>query len=183
VGYFPVMLPIVLDLARFDVILIGDGAAAAKRLALLEEAGATRIRVFTPPQLPDDPALAAAKLVFITDRAAPYAADIAARARAAGALVHIEDDPTHTDLHLPAILRRGDLAIAISTGGASPALAVRLKRALGELFGPEWRARTDEIADLRRAWQGEGADADALKHRTEELIERRRWLPRLSSRS
>lgn len=176
------MLPIVLDPSRLDILLIGEGAAADKRRALLVKAGATRVRAFGPANLPDDMAMAGAKLVFIVDRVAPYVADIAARARAAGALVHIEDDPAHTDFHLPAVLRRGDLAIAISTGGASPALAVRLKRALGELFGPEWSGHTEELASLRAQWRGEGADADSLKHRTEELIERRRWLPRLSSR-
>jgi precorrin-2 dehydrogenase/sirohydrochlorin ferrochelatase len=181
-GYFPAMLPIVLDVADFSILLIGAGAATEKRRVLLEEAGATNLRVFAPPELPTESALGAARLVFITDRTAPYVADIAARARAAGALVHIEDDPAHTDFHLPAVLRRGDLAIAISTGGASPALAVRLKRALGELFGAEWQGRTEELASLRRAWRDEGADAESLKRRTEDLIERRRWLPRLSSR-
>ena len=41
------MLPVVLDLTRFDAILIGDSSAAAKRLALLDEAGATRLDVYS----------------------------------------------------------------------------------------------------------------------------------------
>lgn len=176
------MLPIVLDLARSDVVLIGDGRAVAKRRQLLGEAGATRLRAFAPDRLPTEADLVGARLVFIADRRASYAAGIAGRARAAGALVHIEDDPAHSDFHMPAILRRGDLAIAISTGGASPALAVRLKRALGDLFGPEWQGRTDEVALLRRRWRAAGADPDALTRNTEELITRRRWLPRLSPR-
>jgi precorrin-2 dehydrogenase/sirohydrochlorin ferrochelatase len=176
------MLPIVLDLAKFDILLIGEGAAAEQRSARLREAGAARLRRFVPPALPTPTELAAVRLVFICDRHAPYAPDIAARARAAGALVHIEDDPADTDFHLPAVLRRGELIIAVSTGGASPALAVRLKRALGQLIGPEWQAHTDEVGKLRREWRAAGADAESLKRRTEELIERRRWLPRLSSR-
>ena len=182
-GYLSCMLPIVLDLGRCDIVLVGDGAAAKKRRQLLDEAGAARLRVFTPPQLPTESELATARLVFIADRAAPYVADLAIRARACGALVHIEDEPAHSDLHLPAVLRRGSLAIAISTGGASPALAVRLKQALGEWIGPEWRGRTEEIAALRRHWRDAGADAQSLKQRTWDLIERRRWLPRLPSRS
>jgi precorrin-2 dehydrogenase / sirohydrochlorin ferrochelatase len=183
VGYFPGMLPIVLDLGRCDVVLVGDGAAAKRRRQLLAEAGATRVRVFRPPQLPADAELATARLVFITDGAAPYVADLATRARASGALVHVEDEPACSDLHLPAVLRRGLLTIAISTGGASPALAVRLRQALGQWFGPEWRDRTEEIAALRRHWRDAGADGQSLKQRTEDLIERRRWLPRLPSRS
>jgi precorrin-2 dehydrogenase / sirohydrochlorin ferrochelatase len=177
------MLPIVLDLARCDIVLVGDGAATAKRRQLLEEAGAIRLRTYTPARLPAEADLAGARLVFIADRAMPGAVNVAARARAAGALVHIEDDPTRSDFHMPAVMRRGDLAIAISTGGASPALAVRLKQALGELFGPEWHGRTDEVAALRRRWRGAGAESDTLKRKTEELIERRRWLPRVTSRS
>ncbi len=182
-GYFLDMLPVVLDLARCNVVLVGEGAAAVKRQNLLEEAGATRLRAFSSARLPNDADLAGVRLVFIVDRSAPYAADIAARARAAGALVHIEDDPAHSDMHIPAVLRRGDLVIAISTGGSSPALAVRLKRALGDLFGAEWEGRTDEVGALRRRWRAAGANPDALKRQTEELIERRRWLPRLPSRS
>lgn len=176
------MLPIVLDLARCDVILIGYGPAMTKRRQLLDEAGATRLRIYTSARLPTDADFVGARLVFIADRRACYAADIAGRARAAGALVHIEDDPAHSDFHMPATVRRGDLAIAISTGGASPALAVRLKRMLGDLFGPEWQGRTDEVALLRRRWRAAGADPDALTRNTEELITRRRWLPRLSPR-
>jgi precorrin-2 dehydrogenase / sirohydrochlorin ferrochelatase len=183
VGYFPLMLPLMFDLGRCDIVLIGEDAAAKRRQRLLEDAGATRLRVFTPPQLPTETELGTARLVFITDRTAPYVGDLAMRARARGALVHIEDDAAHSDVHLPAVLRRGHLTIAISTGGASPALAVRLKQTLGEWFGPEWRGRIDEIAALRQQWRDAGADAQTLKQRTEDLIERRRWLPRLSSRS
>jgi precorrin-2 dehydrogenase / sirohydrochlorin ferrochelatase len=177
------MLPIVLDLGRCDIVLIGAGAAASRRRQLLDEAGATRVRVFTPPHLPSESALATARLVFITDRRAPYVAELVTRARACGALVHVEDEPAQSDLHLPAVLRRGNLTIAISTSGASPALAVRLKQALAEWFGPEWRGRTEEIAALRRNLRDAGADAQSLKQCTEDLIERRRWLPRLPSRS
>ncbi len=180
-GYFLFMLPIVLDAAKFGIVVVGVGAAAERRLALLAEAGADRVRVFATP--PDATELASARLVFIADRTAPYAAAVAAQARAGGALVHIEDDPASTDFHLPAVLRRGDLAIAVSTGGGSPTLAVRLKRALGELFGPEWQGRTAEIARLRRGWRAEGADAASLNRRTEEWIDRQRWLPEPSSRS
>ncbi|HEY5209280.1 MAG TPA: NAD(P)-dependent oxidoreductase [Stellaceae bacterium] len=186
------MLPIVLDLGRLDAILVGDGPAAEKRLTLLDEAGAARLRVFAPmasadfarwagarmkARLPNDEELATARIVFISDRDAPYGAAVAARARATGALVHIEDDPDRTDFHLPAVLRRGDLAIAVSTGGGSPTLAVRLKRALGALFGPEWGDHTDEVARLRREWRAAGADAATLHRRTEDWIDRQRWLP------
>ena len=184
------MLPVVLDLARCGVALVGDGPAAMRRLTLLDEAGAGEVRLFAPApndalvaaagsrlvrRLPEMAEIAAARLVFISNRTQPYVARIAAAARAAGALVHIEDDPARSDLHLPAVLRRGDLSIAVSTGGASPALAVGLRDALADLVGPEWRERTAEIARLRQAWRADGADAEMLKRRTADWLGRQDW--------
>lgn len=169
------MQPIVLDVARLDTVVIGDGPAAAKRRRWLEEAGGTP-RLFPASALPGETELARARLVFITDRHASYAEGMAAHARAHGALVHIEDDPARSDFHMPAVLRRGDLTLAISTGGASPALAVRLKRALADLFGPEWAGRTEAVSQLRRAWLAEGTDAETLKRRTDDWLDRQQWL-------
>jgi precorrin-2 dehydrogenase len=186
------MLPIILDLARYRVLLIGESAAAARRLASLDKAGARDIGLFAPKpgaalasaagsrlvrRLPERSEIAAARLVFLADRAAPYVTGIAATARAAGALLHIEDDPAASDFSLPAVLRRGDLAIAVSTGGASPALAVGLRDRLAEIIGPDWESRTKEIAALRREWRSDGADGETLKRRTRE------WLGRQPSTS
>ncbi|HEV3475618.1 MAG TPA: bifunctional precorrin-2 dehydrogenase/sirohydrochlorin ferrochelatase [Actinomycetota bacterium] len=65
-------------------------------------------------------------------------------------LMNMMDDPVHCDFAAPAIVRRGDLTIAISTGGASPALARRLREELEEQFGPEWVDIADLIAAVRR---------------------------------
>jgi siroheme synthase (precorrin-2 oxidase/ferrochelatase) len=56
---------------------------------------------------------------------------IAADARAAGVLVNVMDDVPNCDFAAPAIVRRGDLVIAIGTGGRAPALASRLRAELG----------------------------------------------------
>jgi siroheme synthase-like protein len=55
-------------------------------------------------------------------------------------LVNVVDVPPLCNFILPAIVRSGPLAIAISTAGASPALAKRMKREIGELFGDEYAA-------------------------------------------
>ena len=73
-----------------------------------------------------------------------------AEAEAAGILINAVDDPPFCDFYFPSIVRRGDLQIAISTAGASPALAQRLRKeidALLPLDAGEWLA---ELGNLRR---------------------------------
>src|SRR4051795_9813444 len=66
-------------------------------------------------------------------------------------LVNIVDVPPLCNFILPAIVRSGPLAIAISTAGASPALAKRMKREISELFGEEY-ARLAVILNEARGW-------------------------------
>ncbi len=66
-------------------------------------------------------------------------------------LVNVVDVPPLCNFILPAILRTGPLAIAISTAGASPALAKRMKREIAELFGEEY-ARLAVILNDARGW-------------------------------
>jgi siroheme synthase-like protein len=66
-------------------------------------------------------------------------------------LVNVVDVPPLCNFILPAILRTGPLAIAISTAGASPALAKRMKREIGALFGEEY-ARLAILLNETRGW-------------------------------
>jgi precorrin-2 dehydrogenase / sirohydrochlorin ferrochelatase len=186
------MLPLMLDLSRLRLILIGDGTQAERRLALLDAADAADLTLYAERpsaslalaagrrlvrRLPSAPEVAAARIVFISDKNAPYCRTLAATARAAGALLHVEDEPALCDVHAPAVLRRGELTIAVSTGGRAPGLAVQLKRWLGAVFGLEWQGRLDELAALRRRWRANGADPDTLTRWTEAWVESRGWLP------
>jgi precorrin-2 dehydrogenase/sirohydrochlorin ferrochelatase len=186
------MLPLVVDIKRLKLVLVGEGERALSRLALLDAAGAADLRVYAPSpsaalaraaggrlmrRLPRAEELAAARLVFISDRDAAAAPALAAAARAAGALVHVEDAPALSDLHAPAVLRRGDLTIAVSTGGGSPGLALQVKRFLGRVFGPEWAGRLDALTALRRFWRERGADSETVSRRTAAWIARHGWLP------
>jgi len=185
------MLPLVLDVTRLKLALIGNGRAAERRLALLDDAGATNVVVYATAPLaalarragerlvrrrprPDE--LASARVLFISDADADHHA-LALTARAAGVLVHVEDEPSLSDVHAPAVVRRGDLVIAVSTGGRSPALAAQIKRFLGVLFGAEWRGRLDELALLRRPWRKSGADHAAVAERTKAWTFGEQWLP------
>lgn len=75
-------------------------------------------------------------------------------AEAQSMLVNVVDVPQLCNFILPAILRRGPLSIAISTSGASPALAKRMKAEADRMFGSEY-ARLAELLDGLRAWAKE----------------------------
>ncbi len=72
-------------------------------------------------------------------------------AEARAMLVNVVDVPPLCNFILPAIVRTGPLAIAISTAGASPALAKRMKREIGELFGDDY-ARLAVVLNAARGW-------------------------------
>jgi len=66
-----------------------------------------------------------------------------------GCLINTVDDPQHSNFILPAVLQRGEMSIAISTGGGSPALARRLRERLENSIGPEYGTLTEILAELR----------------------------------
>lgn len=185
------MLPLTLDLTRLRLALIGAGTPALRRLERLDAAEAKSLTIFAPRpsralaihagarlvrRMPSDGELAGAQLVFIAGLAAGRAAALAERARALGAIVHVEDAPTISDVSMPAVLHRGDLAIAVSTGGRSPGLAAAVKRALSRAIGPEWGSRLDQIASARSRWRAAGLDAAAVAERTGQWLTARGWL-------
>jgi precorrin-2 dehydrogenase / sirohydrochlorin ferrochelatase len=185
------MLPISVDLSQIRVVLVGDGSAARRRLALLEEAGADALEIYAPNpdpaltraagarlrrRLPLPAEIARAQLVFVAGVPDPGAAEIRRAARAAGVLVNVEDDRRRSDFHSAAVFKRGDLTVAISTNGESPGLAALLRRMLEQRIGPAWGIRLDEIAALRRGWREAGADPAAIARWTQAWAGRCQWL-------
>ena len=79
------------------------------------------------------------------------------RAQALGVICNVVDDPPRCDFYYPAVVRRGPLQIAISTSGYSPALAQRLRRELGEQFGPEYGVWVEQIGRARAELLSDGA--------------------------
>src|SRR5438876_10379142 len=65
-------------------------------------------------------------------------------------LCNVVDHPQHCDFYYPAVVRRGQLQIAISTAGESPALAQRLRRELEIQFGPEYESWVEQLGKRRR---------------------------------
>jgi precorrin-2 dehydrogenase/sirohydrochlorin ferrochelatase len=185
------MFPIVLDVSALRVALVGDGAAALKRLELLDAAGAADLEVYSAApdaafreragarlkgDRPSDAALQAAGIVLIAGLEDIETAAIAKRAREAGKLVNAEDRKALCDFHLPSTVRRGDLLLTVSTGGRSPGLARRLRRHIEGLFGPQWAGRLDELACRRDDWRRQGLDVPEMGRRTDAYVEEKGWL-------
>src|SRR4029077_2822787 len=76
-------------------------------------------------------------------------AQVFAEARKRNVLCNSVDDPDNCDFYYPAVVNRGDLQIAISTNGRSPALAQRLRKELEEQFGPEYETWVKELGEAR----------------------------------
>lgn len=87
-------------------------------------------------------------------------------------LCNVVDDPEYCDFYYPAVVRRGDLQLAISTNGHSPALAQRIRRELEIQFGPEYGEWLEELGKIRQQLFASGMNPD----------ERRRVLHELASR-
>jgi uroporphyrin-III C-methyltransferase / precorrin-2 dehydrogenase / sirohydrochlorin ferrochelatase len=138
-------LPVFLDLQAGAVLLVGGGELARAKLRLLSSAGA-RIRWFATDGNHDVSGLDAASVARIefatgdpltTDLAGVIAVMCAgagdlgpamsARARIAGLPVNVMDDLAHSTFISPAIVDRGDVVVAIGTGGASPVVARRVR--------------------------------------------------------
>ena len=170
------MVPIVLDPQSVELAVIGQGPAFESRIALLRAGGAENLRITNDLSGDIDSVIDGADVVFIAGIDASDAAKITARAKAAGALVNVEDLTDQCDFHMPAVVRRGDLLITASTGGKSPGLARKLRQSLEGQFGEEWGAIVDDVARARQAWLAEGASTSTVAARTAKYIEDNGWL-------
>jgi siroheme synthase-like protein len=92
-------------------------------------------------------------------------------ASANGQLVNVVDDTPHCNFIAPAILRNGDLTIAISTGGKAPALAVRIKERLQEELGPEYARFLELAGELRGQLAEHVPDLEKRKALWYELVD------------
>jgi precorrin-2 dehydrogenase/sirohydrochlorin ferrochelatase len=149
-----------------QTVVIGGGHVAARKVEGLLAAGA-QVKVISPLLVPALQRLADSGVLTHTPR--PYqhgdlkdtflaiaATDenivnraVWAEAMQRGCLVNVVDDPEHSTFILPAVLQRGEMSVAISTGGGSPALARRLRERLEDLIGPEYGTLAGLMAELR----------------------------------
>jgi uroporphyrin-III C-methyltransferase/precorrin-2 dehydrogenase/sirohydrochlorin ferrochelatase len=90
-------------------------------------------------------------------------------ARSRGVLCNAVDDPGHCDFYYAAIVNRGQLQIAISTGGQSPALAQRLRKELEQQFGPEYEPWIEKLGDARRELFAGQVEPEGRRERLHEI--------------
>ena len=102
--------------------------------------------------------LEGANLAFTATDSREVNATVAREAKERGIPINVADRPAEGDFAVPATLRRGGLQVAVSTGGASPTLARRIRGELEEAFGPEWAGVVEEFDTARRS--GEVPDQD-----------------------
>jgi len=179
VGFYP----IVIDLTGRPCIVIGGGAVAEGKIdgLLAADAALTVVSPVLTARLEDlartgrithrrreyrDGDLAGVALAFVATDDRTVNAAVAAEGRRRGVWVNAADDPAHCDFILPAVLRRGALAVAVSTGGASPALARVVRDELGRRLGDTYADLVDLAGEVRHTLRAEHRAVDAGAWRT-----------------
>ncbi|HUW59027.1 MAG TPA: bifunctional precorrin-2 dehydrogenase/sirohydrochlorin ferrochelatase [Planctomycetota bacterium] len=160
----PRYYPVNLDVRGKRCLVVGGGEVALRKARSLLEAGGA-VTVVAPevhPHLRADDRVEVHERAFRdTDLHGAFVVVVATDddltnrtvARDAadfGCLVNVVDCPALSNFIVPATLRRGEFAVCVSTGGASPALARRVRRRLEEAFGEEYADFVDVLGEIRR---------------------------------
>ena len=158
--------PVFLDLNGKSVVVIGGGNIAHQKMENLTKVGADvtvispdlnqpraslkeegRFRHIEREYQPGD--LEGYILAFVATDDRAVNATVADEGKARGVWVNAVDDPPYCDFIMPGIVQRGDLVIAISTSGRSPAMARKMREELAEFLTEEWVAMLELAAEVR----------------------------------
>src|SRR3990170_7997925 len=161
-GYYPIFL----DLSGKRCVVVGGGRVAERKCSTLIKTGA-RITVISPNitkrlagyrekglirHIPRGYRSGDIKTAFIVISATDSGETnqkVAKEVLAAGKLLNVVDVPSLCNFIVPSVLRRRLLTIAISTGGASPAMAKTIRKELQKLYGPEYSIYLNRLRDVR----------------------------------
>jgi precorrin-2 dehydrogenase/sirohydrochlorin ferrochelatase len=89
-----------------------------------------------------------------------------------GVLCNVVDVPEYCDFYYPAVVRRGDLQIAISTNGRSPSLSQKLRQQLEQQFGPGYARWVAELGETRKLVMASDLDPERKKELLHSLASR-----------
>jgi precorrin-2 dehydrogenase/sirohydrochlorin ferrochelatase len=183
------LFPMFVKLEGKLVVVVGGGAVAEGKIEALLSTGA-RVRVIAPqirPQIaewvrfskvewlpkefaPGD--LAGASLVVAATSATGVNNAVFAEAEARNILCNAVDDIESCHFYYGAIVHRGDLQIAISTNGKSPALAQRIRKELEEEYPPEYGAWLEWLGAAREILRADSSDPEQTKGLLHQLATR-----------
>lgn len=159
--------PVNLDITGRLCLVVGGGLVAARKISALLLSGAV-VRVVSPESclkvrrlaeegriewLPRDfreADLDGAFLVIAATNCSEVQSRVAEQAKRRDVLLNSAENPGLSTFLVPARIRRGDFLLAVSTGGASPALSSLIKRKLAMQFGPEYGLLVALMAAIRR---------------------------------
>ena len=181
-------LPLFLDLREVCVLIVGGGPIAARKWRLLRSAGA--VITVVAPRLTDaglqdavnqgqlqhasaafhPDHLTQARLVIAATGLQAVNADVAAAARARGIWVNVVDDAELSSAIVPSIVDRSPVIVAISTGGASPVLARRLRARLEAALEPSLGALANLLATWRHRLRARWPQPDARRQAMDQLL-------------
>jgi precorrin-2 dehydrogenase/sirohydrochlorin ferrochelatase len=183
VNYYPIYL----DIAKKRCLVVGGGEVAERKVQRLLECGA-HVVVIGKALTPDLEAIKSdggidhidadydtshildAFLVIGATDQEEVNARISEDAKKWGIMVNIVDDPDKCDFILPSLFQQGDLCVAISTGGKSPALAKKLRQDLEERYGPEYEMLIDILGKLREKIKTRGRSSDENRRLFETVV-------------
>ncbi len=167
-------LPLNIDMLGKTALIVGGGKVALRKVRALLEAGAV-LQLASPEVCPEIAELAAAGYVSVrlgsydasdldnvflavaaTDDAAVNRA-VASDGGKRGILVAVADNPAAGNCTFPAVLRRGNLEIAVSTGGRCPTLATDIRDMIADLIGDEYGAALEQLAAEREKLLTDGS--------------------------
>jgi precorrin-2 dehydrogenase/sirohydrochlorin ferrochelatase len=166
-----------LKLEGRQCLVVGAGSVAEPKIGGLVETGA-RVRVVAlnanagvrewaragkielelRPFLAED--LDGAFLAVVATNSRSLNERVYQEARSRGVLCNVVDVPDLCDFFYPAVVRRGDLQIAVSTAGQSPSLAQKIRLQLEKQFGPAYGAWVAELGETRRLILASDLDKD-----------------------
>ena len=179
--------PVNLDIRGRACLVVGGGRVGARKVDTLLKCGAI-VTVVSPEAAPALDRLAE-KDAIVLERREYRSSDVEgqflvigatddeglnrqihADAERRGLLCNIADRPEICNFILPAIVRRGDFMLAISTAGKSPAFAKHMRQRLEAQFGPEYGRLLDLMGAIRRKLLAEAHEPEAHKPLFERLI-------------
>lgn len=181
------LYPINIKIEGKKCVVVGGGSIAQRKIKGLLEAGA-KVTVISPSFSPSVNKLAregkvkaivrkyrksdlsGAFLVFSATDDREVNRVVARHAREKGILVNTADDPDYCDFTLPAVVKRGELTVAIASGGASPALSRHLREKLEKMVGDEYGKLVSLLGELREIFKEKSRDLSELKTIFEDLI-------------